>query len=91
MYTSFTFPFPHLYCSNPFSGRQLISPIFLSPHHPSFPLQPKGQFYNSPEVMFRAAYGGFPGQSPLASNMAAFTSAQALSAALQEESPQYKE
>ena len=40
--------------------------------------------------MFRAAYGGFPGQSHLASNMAAFNTAHAL-AAMQEESPQYKE
>ncbi|MPC93134.1 hypothetical protein E2C01_088257 [Portunus trituberculatus] len=37
--------------------------------------------------MFRAAYGGFPGQSHLASNMAAFNTAHAL-AAMQEESPQ---
>ncbi|XP_045103920.1 uncharacterized protein LOC123499645 isoform X4 [Portunus trituberculatus] len=57
-----------------------------------FPLppQPKSQFFNSSDVMFRAAYGGFPGQSHLASNMAAFNTAHAL-AAMQEESPQYKE
>nr|XP_045584142.1 uncharacterized protein LOC123746573 isoform X2 [Procambarus clarkii] len=57
-----------------------------------FPLppQPKTQFFNSPEVMFRAAYGGFPGQSNLASNMAAFTTAQAISP-MHEDAPQYKE
>lgn len=54
------------------------------------PPQPKSQFYNSPEVMFRAAYGGFPGQSNMASNMAAFGTPQALSP-MHEESPQYKE
>lgn len=53
-------------------------------------LQPKSQFYNSPEVMFRAAYGGFPGQSSLASNMAAFNTVQALSP-MHEDTPQYKE
>ncbi|KAK7068496.1 hypothetical protein SK128_019538 [Halocaridina rubra] len=55
------------------------------------PPQPKNQFFNSPEVMFRAAYGGFPGQSNMATNMAAFTASQNLSPMHLEDSPPYKE
>lgn len=74
-----------------FRGVRLSFPSFSHVLLPLFfPPQPKSQFFGSPDVMFRAAYGGFPGQSHLASNMAAFNTAQAL-AAMQEESPQYKE